>query len=309
MTESGVYQIRNTVNGKLYVGSAAKGFTPRWTKHRSDLRNGSHHSPKLQRAWNKYGEESFVFEVIVRCAPEECIREEQRVLDETRSYDKHRGYNICRVAGSFLGMKLPEEAKAKISKALTGRKVSEETRRRQSEVKKNCSPETRRKLSEAAKGHTWSEETRAKVVAQRNTPESRAANRERAIKQFSDPAARRAASEKQKEVQSRPEIIANKKAKAAERFSDPAERKKMSEYAKRQAALPGEKERKSAVARDLFKRLWADPEWREKLRETRKSQWADPERKAAALEKRRLTREKNAKAKLAGPKVEVIDVT
>lgn len=43
--KSGIYQIRNLVNGKVYVGSAVN-LQHRRREHRSDLRNGNHHSIK-----------------------------------------------------------------------------------------------------------------------------------------------------------------------------------------------------------------------------------------------------------------------
>ena len=58
--QSGIYQIRNIANGKVYVGSAAK-FSRRFNDHKRKLNNGRHHSIKLQNAWNKNGAESFVF--------------------------------------------------------------------------------------------------------------------------------------------------------------------------------------------------------------------------------------------------------
>lgn len=48
---SGVYAIRHLLSGKCYVGSA-KNMRRRWGRHRADLVAGSHHSVKLQRAWN-----------------------------------------------------------------------------------------------------------------------------------------------------------------------------------------------------------------------------------------------------------------
>lgn len=63
MKGSGIYKIRNIVNDKLYVGSSCS-MQERKTKHIRDLRLNKHHSPKLQNAWNKYGENNFVFEVI-----------------------------------------------------------------------------------------------------------------------------------------------------------------------------------------------------------------------------------------------------
>lgn len=54
--KTGVYQIRNLLNGKLYVGSVShkKGFADRWSKHRTTLRHKKHFNQHLQCAWNKY---------------------------------------------------------------------------------------------------------------------------------------------------------------------------------------------------------------------------------------------------------------
>jgi len=51
---SGIYQIKNTLNGKFYVGSAVN-IKQRWSTHISSLNKNNHHSGHLQNAWNKYG--------------------------------------------------------------------------------------------------------------------------------------------------------------------------------------------------------------------------------------------------------------
>lgn len=51
----GVYRWFNTVNGKSYVGSSAN-INKRKQEHLKGLTSNNHHSIKLQRAWNKYGE-------------------------------------------------------------------------------------------------------------------------------------------------------------------------------------------------------------------------------------------------------------
>lgn len=111
--KTGVYAIRNTQNGKQYVGSAALTFASRWAIHRCDLKRGRHHSNHLQKAWDKYGEASFEFVVLQRCKPEDCIRLEQWWLDKLRTYERDKGYNLSPTAGSALGTKHAEDAKTK----------------------------------------------------------------------------------------------------------------------------------------------------------------------------------------------------
>ena len=59
----GIYKIVNRINQHYYVGSS-KNIPFRWTRHKKALKSSSHHSRRLQRAWNKYGEESFEFIVV-----------------------------------------------------------------------------------------------------------------------------------------------------------------------------------------------------------------------------------------------------
>lgn len=61
--KSGIYKIVNKVDGKYYVGST-KDFNNRWRTHKSTLSKNIHPNDYLQRAWNKYGEQSFEFIII-----------------------------------------------------------------------------------------------------------------------------------------------------------------------------------------------------------------------------------------------------
>lgn len=195
MTHStGIYQIRNTTNGKTYVGSTVS-FEKRWALHTRQLSRGTHHTQGLQRAWNKYGAEAFVFEPLLVCSRDMLLFYEQRAIDQLRPR-----YNSARVAGSTLGLKMSAEARANISRAQTGKKLSAEHRAKLSEkltgrpvsakalavlrgnkgrkhseetIEKNRlahigfvhSPEARAKLSAANKGRVFTEEHRAKLSA------------------------------------------------------------------------------------------------------------------------------------------------
>ena len=90
---TGVYIIRNKVNGKVYIGSALH-VRPRLNHHRSYLRRGKHINEYLQRAFKKYGEEQFSFEVLMLCSAEERIQLEQSYMDSFRSAQEEFGYNI-----------------------------------------------------------------------------------------------------------------------------------------------------------------------------------------------------------------------
>lgn len=143
--KGGVYRWRNTLNGKVYIGSTDS-FRHRKKMHLYDLRRGIHHSRHLQHAWDKYGESSFVFEIVEVCEPAALIEREQYWLDRCQSYDRGSGYNMSPTAGSLRGYKHSDETKRK------RRVTNKEAWARHPEVR-------------AAHG--------AKVAAAKNTPEFR----------------------------------------------------------------------------------------------------------------------------------------
>ncbi len=58
-----IYQIRNILNGKIYVGSTWKPLRKRKSEHLTKLRTNKHSSPHLQNSFNKYGEDNFMFDL------------------------------------------------------------------------------------------------------------------------------------------------------------------------------------------------------------------------------------------------------
>ncbi len=114
--KTGIYRIKNTINGKSYIGSAARNLLGRWRTHKSCLKQQTHHSSKLQNAWTKYGADAFVFEVLLYCDPQNCLMYEQIALDHYKPE-----YNVCLVAGSCLGRKQTQETRTKISLANLGK--------------------------------------------------------------------------------------------------------------------------------------------------------------------------------------------
>lgn len=123
---AGVYRIRNTVNGKVYIGSTVRTFLRRWNQHRKCLDSGTHHSTHLQSAWNRYGEAAFVFERVIECAATECVRVEQEQIDDHKSANREYGYNASPTAGNCLGVKHSEKARANMSAASIGKPKSPE---------------------------------------------------------------------------------------------------------------------------------------------------------------------------------------
>jgi group I intron endonuclease len=130
---TGVYQIKNTINNKLYIGSSASkhGIKYRWKRHIKELRKNEHGNGHLQNSWNKYGRDKFSFEILELCCPKECLSKEQYYLDKLQPE-----YNIYKTAGSPYGRIVSEETKRKISATLKGRKHSDESKLKMSLMSK-----------------------------------------------------------------------------------------------------------------------------------------------------------------------------
>lgn len=178
---TGVYQIRNVINGKVYVGSTSTGIANRWSQHKRDLKKGVHHNRFLQRAWNKGGEESFVFEILEECPPEACVVREQVwlnvLLKKVGRIDQERCYNLSAVADSTLGVRYSEEVRKKMSSMRLGPKSYMYGKHHPAEVRKKISDanmgkqrseETCKKIAEARRGKHPSAETCRKMAASRS---------------------------------------------------------------------------------------------------------------------------------------------
>ena len=159
MGNVGIYQIRNLVNDKRYVGSSID-IKKRKREHFNTLKSCRHRNSHLQRAWNKYGENAFIFEVLFTCVPSMCINYEQQVMDQWNPE-----YNMNPTAGSNLGRKFGDETKDKLRKINTGKKHTKETKDKMSRAHMGmvASDKTKAKISKAALGRKVSTKTKEKL--------------------------------------------------------------------------------------------------------------------------------------------------
>ena len=128
--KSGIYQIKNTLNNKKYIGSS-KNLQKRLYEHKRTLKLGTHHSIKLQRAWNKYGDNNFIFEVLLECDCNDLIKNEQKYFDLYKPE-----YNILEIASSTIGHKHSMETKVKIGLKSKGRLHTIESKKKISDANK-----------------------------------------------------------------------------------------------------------------------------------------------------------------------------
>jgi group I intron endonuclease len=79
LTQMGVYQIKNLVNGKIFIGSA-KNLPGKLNSNKFQLEHKSHINHELQKDYIELGEKNFVFELLDELEP----KEEDPAYDYTR---------------------------------------------------------------------------------------------------------------------------------------------------------------------------------------------------------------------------------
>jgi group I intron endonuclease len=258
-----IYKIRNIVNGKFYVGSTVDSRV-RFQTHKRRLKKGTHQSPHLQAAWDKYGEDCFKFEIVEYVDdPEKLLAAEQVWLDA------HAGKAYCYnwatdASAPMRGKKHTEEAKAK----MTGMQPKGEAHYR---FGKTLDEETRKKIGDAQRGvpkgpRVYTEEglARAQENMRRNAREQKPTDFSAVLAKFPD------------EVRERYDFSSAVYTGALVRIEGCVcpDHGVFSQYAaqfRKGRGCPqcGQVQR-SATRSQQMKEAWNDPEEREKMMEARK---------------------------------------
>jgi len=172
-----IYKIINLTNGKFYIGSTNNAKN-RFRTHRRLLNKNTHHCPHLQSAWNKYGEDNFIFKVVELIADfTQLAKLEQEWLDEF--HGTTQCYNYAKFTdNSNRGIKLQPSHRQAISEALKehyktnphsalGKKHTVESKQLMSLNRsgKEVTKETKEKIRQARLGKKASDETKAKLSA------------------------------------------------------------------------------------------------------------------------------------------------
>lgn len=92
----GIYEIRNKIDGKRYIGMS-RDLETRLKDHKRALKGEYHHCSHLQRAYLKYGEENFEFKIIMIC--QDSIVEEMEVYYIKKYNSSHGDYGYNLTAG------------------------------------------------------------------------------------------------------------------------------------------------------------------------------------------------------------------
>jgi len=169
---SGIYRVRNTIDGKMYIGSSVD-VTRRLWEHKNRLVGNKNENPHLQNAWNKYGADNFEFELCDEIATSinKVTRDYKKLLKDNllffeqlwldNYWDWGCLYNILPIAGSALGSEHSEETKKKIKRIMN----SESVRRRNSETHKNKlhSEEHKERIRQAGLGRHLSDQHKINI--------------------------------------------------------------------------------------------------------------------------------------------------
>lgn len=149
----GIYIILHKKSKKWYVGQS-EDIWKRWSVHKTGLKYGEHHCQHLQRMWNKYGEDAFLFKIVEECPISK--------LDERETYWYYKCppallMNIYPPGKSARGFEHTDETKAKMSASA---QVSANT-----PEQKEMRSERAKKQHEAKNlgAHTWTAESRKRV--------------------------------------------------------------------------------------------------------------------------------------------------
>lgn len=131
---SGIYKITQLSSGRVYIGSSVNIYQ-RWETHKSSFGIDGRGNPYLSNAWMKHGENDFKFEIIETVPNKrDLITREQFWIDKYNASNRQFGFNIAPVAGNLLGTKQTKKTIEKRVKKNTGKKRSEETKRKMSKA-------------------------------------------------------------------------------------------------------------------------------------------------------------------------------
>lgn len=154
-----IYKVTNKINGKVYIGKTIYNLEKRRKRHESNSLNDKINY-YFYRALRKYGWNNFEWEIIDRAKTEKELNLlEILYIEEYR----HKGhvYNMTNGGDGVSGNKLSEESRKKMSEVHKGYKHSTESCKKISKagkgnkynLGKKHSEKTKRKMSIAHKGN------------------------------------------------------------------------------------------------------------------------------------------------------------
>ena len=143
-----VYQHKNKINGKIYIGITSQKPEDRWGSQGCNYKS----SPHFYSAIQKYGWDNFEHNILfTELTKEQACLKEQELIKEYNSMNREFGYNSTSGGDIFT---MNEETKQKISQAMMGN---------QNNLGHPCSEEKKKKISNAQKGREFTEKHKQKL--------------------------------------------------------------------------------------------------------------------------------------------------
>ncbi|MEW5569609.1 GIY-YIG nuclease family protein [Rossellomorea marisflavi] len=134
VTTSNIYLITNKLNNKKYVGQSIC-ISERWKRHRIDYKKYTNRY--LYRAMNKYGIDSFKFEVIESGIPLKEIHNREIFYIKAFKTRVPLGYNMTDGGEGSINRITSDETKERIRLKMVGKIPSQEARAKMSKAHKN----------------------------------------------------------------------------------------------------------------------------------------------------------------------------
>ena len=156
---SAVYKIVNTVTGDFYIGSS-RNVKRRWAQHKCPSVWKKHPNNPMYKDMQKYGVESFSFQILVPVLPEYLTQVEQEfieMLNPTYNNNNAKGWDTEQYKETIRKYKQSEKGKESIRKANRKYQQSEKGKKanrkyQQSEKGKKAIRKANRKYQQSEKG-------------------------------------------------------------------------------------------------------------------------------------------------------------
>ena len=143
-----VYQHKNKINGKVYIGITSQKPEQRWGSQGCNYKSSPHFYSAIQKySWDNF-EHNILFTELTK---EQACLKKQELIKEYNSMNREFGYNSTSGGDIFT---MNEETKQKISQAMMGN---------QNNLGHPCSEEKKKKISNAQKGREFTEEHKQKL--------------------------------------------------------------------------------------------------------------------------------------------------